>query len=117
MGKWFGSPVLVLETVGRRTGKRRRTPVTYSPIGDGYVVVAINAGSRRVPAWWLNLRAAGKGTAWIRGERFDVRAREAHGEEAERLWQSYVEQAPVLEDFRDYAAREIPVVVLEREHQ
>lgn len=114
MGRWFGSPVLVLETVGRRSAKRRRATMTYCPVDAGWVVVAINAGSSRTPAWWLNLSSAGEGTVTVRGERVRVRARKTHGAERERLWSRYVAQAPVLEEFRAYAGREIPVVVLER---
>ncbi len=114
MGRWFGSPVLVLETVGRRTSKRRRATMTYCPVDADWVVVPINAGSPRTPGWWLNLSSAGEATVFVRGERVTVRARETHGAERQRLWSRYVGQAPVLEEFRAYASRDIPVVVLER---
>jgi deazaflavin-dependent oxidoreductase (nitroreductase family) len=113
MGRWFGSPVLILEVVGRRSGKRRRTPMTYCLLEGTYVVVAINGGSSRVPAWWLNLRTSGEGTIAVRGARHQVAARESAGPERERLWRAYAKQAPALEDFRSFAGREIPVVVLE----
>jgi hypothetical protein len=61
--RWFGAAVLVLETVGRRTGKPRATPVVYLPDGENLVVVAANGGADGPPAWWLNLRAAGEGVA------------------------------------------------------
>ena len=114
MGKWFGSPVLVLETVGRRSRKRRQATMTYLRTGDGYVVIPINAGSERVPAWWLNLRESGRATIIVRDGRLEVQAREAEGEEADRLWRRYGEQAPAIEHFRLFAGRPIPVVVLER---
>ena len=113
MGRWFGSPVLVLETVGRKTGTRRRATMTYCSVDGGWVVTPINAGSARTPAWWLNLEAAGQGTVAIRGARVRVEAREPLGSERDRLWTRYVAQTPVLEEFRSYAGREIPVVVLE----
>jgi deazaflavin-dependent oxidoreductase (nitroreductase family) len=114
MGRWFGSPVLVLETVGRKTAKRRRTTITYCPVDGGYVVLPINAGSTRVPAWWLNLREAGEAIATVTGRgRICVRAREVSGSAGERLWARYAEQAPVIEQFREYAGRAIPVVLLE----
>ena len=52
-----GQPVLLLETVGRRTGRRRTTPVQYLADGEAFVVLASNAGAPRPPAWWLNLLA------------------------------------------------------------
>jgi F420H(2)-dependent quinone reductase len=43
--RWFGSPVLLLETIGRRTGRARSTALVYLPDGEDLVVVAANAGS------------------------------------------------------------------------
>jgi deazaflavin-dependent oxidoreductase (nitroreductase family) len=57
LGRMGGQPVLLLETAGRRTGRRRTTPVQYLADGDTFVVVASNAGAARPPAWYLNLRA------------------------------------------------------------
>lgn len=113
MRSWFGAPVLVLETVGRRTGRRRRTPVTYCSIGDAWGVVAINAGAERTPAWWLNLRDEPEAAILIRGRRIPVVARELEGEERHRLWRLYAQQTPVLDQFRTFTNRMIPVVLLE----
>ncbi len=51
--RWFGMPLLVLETVGRRTGEPRIATLAYLPDGEDLVVVASNAGAARAPAWWL----------------------------------------------------------------
>ena len=64
--RWFGAPVLVLRTVGRKSGQVRETPVLYARDGDSFVVMA-SAGGTRTPAWWLNLRAAGRGEAVLNG--------------------------------------------------
>jgi deazaflavin-dependent oxidoreductase (nitroreductase family) len=114
MGKWFGAPVLVIEATGRRSGRRRRTPVTFCEVGGAWIVVAINAGSDTTPAWWVNLRGAREATILLRGQRVPVSAREAHDQERERLWRAYAAQTPVIEEFRAYTDRTIPVVVLER---
>ena len=113
-GHWFGAPVMALETVGRRTGKRRSTAVLCIRDGDDFVVVPSNAGASRVPAWWLNLRAAGEGTAVVRGERIRVRPRVAQGEERDRLWKLFVGRYPQAEDYTRFTDRELPVVVLKR---
>lgn len=60
-GRWLGAPVLLLEVAGRRTGKLRETPVIYLMDRGVPVVMPANAGHRRPPAWWLNLRDAGTG--------------------------------------------------------
>ena len=54
-GSIRGVPVLLLTTKGRKSGKRRVTPLLYVADGDRIVVVASNGGSDRSPAWWLNI--------------------------------------------------------------
>ena len=72
--RWFaGAPVMVLETVGRRSGHKRATPVLYLRAGDALIVLAANAGADRTPAWWLNLRDAGSGEVLIGRRRVRVR--------------------------------------------
>ena len=56
IGRVGGQPVLLLETVGRRTSRRHTTPLQYLADGDTFVV-ASNAGAARPPDWYLNLRA------------------------------------------------------------
>jgi deazaflavin-dependent oxidoreductase (nitroreductase family) len=113
MPRWFGAPVMVLETVGRRSGKARATPILHMRDGDRLVVMAANAGHDRTPAWWLNLREAGEGVAVIAGDRRKVRPRIPQGDERERLWQGYKLMYPAAEEYLDYTEREIPLIVLE----
>ena len=113
MPRWFGAPVMVLETVGRKSGKPRATPVLHMRDGDRLVVMPANAGHDKTPAWWLNLREAGEGVAVIAGERRRVRPRIPDGEERERLWRDYKRMYPAAEEYLDYTDREIPLVVLE----
>jgi F420H(2)-dependent quinone reductase len=113
MGRWFGAPVLVIETAGRRSGRARRTPVTFCPFDGRWIVLAINGGSDWTPSWWLNVRDAPESRILVRGRWIAVRAREAQGAERECLWQRYAAQTPIIDEFRNYTARTIPVVVLE----
>jgi F420H(2)-dependent quinone reductase len=108
-----GQPVLALTTTGRRTGELRTTAVAYLRSGDGYAVGALNLGSDRDPAWAQNLRA--RPAAWIDvgGRRIAVRAREASGAEADRLWAGFVAQLPQVANTRRVAERHVPVFVLE----
>src|SRR5665213_7934 len=82
----FGSPLLVLRTVGRKSGQARESPLMFLEHGDGYVVVAANAASTRPPAWWLNLQADADCEALIGGGWRRLRGREATSTEAEGLW-------------------------------
>ncbi len=112
--RWFaGAPVMVLETVGRRTGGPRSNPVLYLRDGDALVVMASNAGADRTPAWWLNLREAGEGTAVLGRERQRVRPRLLEGSERQRIWERFVEMYPQAEDYTRFTEREFPLVALE----
>jgi len=113
IGRWFGAPVMVLETIGRRSGQRRATPVLYLEAGNDLVVLASNAGSDKPPAWWLNLRDAGEGTVVLGGRRREVRPRVAEGEERAELWRRFCAMYPSADDYRDFTEREFPLVVLE----
>lgn len=111
---WFaGAPVMLLETVGRRSGETRVTPVLYLARGDALVVVAANAGSARTPAWWLNLRDAGRGAVQIGAVRRSVRPRELHGAERDAAFSAFVEMYPQAAYYGRFTDRRFPVVALE----
>lgn len=108
-----GVETLLLETVGRRTGRTRATPLLFVRDGARYVVVASNAGDDRHPAWWLNLRAHPDATIQVGPERLRVRGREATGPEAGRLWSQLEAAWPDYAAYRRRTDRRIPVVVLD----
>jgi F420H(2)-dependent quinone reductase len=92
--RFRGMPLLVLETVGRRSGRPRRTPLLYVEDDGRYIVVASNGGANWEPAWLLNLRAAP--TAYIRIGRDDaqpVGATEVPAAERDALWTKLNENA------------------------
>jgi deazaflavin-dependent oxidoreductase (nitroreductase family) len=111
-----GQPVLVLEHVGAKSGQRRRTPLLYLRQGDDLVVIASAGGAARHPAWLHNLRAHPRVKLFLRGRTGTYVAREAEGEERERLWRRVVELYGGYERYKERAAqaagRQIPVVVL-----
>jgi deazaflavin-dependent oxidoreductase (nitroreductase family) len=111
--RWYGAPVLVLETVGRHSGEKRATPVIYLGDGETLVVLAANAGAHKTPAWWFNLEAAGEATAVVAGRRSTVRPRVVEGEERRRLWQAFVEMYPQAEEYTKLTDRQLPLVALE----
>ncbi len=111
-----GVPNLVLTTVGRRTGALRRTALFFGEDGGRYVLVASGSvASARLPQWYLNVAAHPEVHVQVRGEKFRARARTAAGPERERLWRLMTELAPVYHRYAAASAREIPVVVLERD--
>jgi deazaflavin-dependent oxidoreductase (nitroreductase family) len=85
--------LLRLKTVGRRTGTERAAIIGYVEDGANLVTLAMNGWDQKDPAWWLNLRALPDAAVEVKGGATRaVHAREAIGEERERLWtqlQSY----------------------------
>ena len=104
--------ILLLTVPGRKTGKRRTTPLLYGRAGDDLVVVASVGGAPSHPAWYLNLRER-EADVQIGGEHCRVRARDAEGEERSRLWAQMVGLWPAYEAYQRKTTRQIPVVVLE----
>jgi F420H(2)-dependent quinone reductase len=106
-------PILVLTTVGRNSGERRSTPVGYLRHGEGFAVLASNAGSDRSPAWWLNLQADPNAQILVDGTRSSVKARRADAAEDAALWTQFASLNPGFDEYRNLTERQIPVVVLE----
>ena len=112
LGRVGGQPVLLLETIGRRTGRRRTTPMQYLADGDTFLVVASNAGAARPPAWYLNLRANPHARAEVGPRTVDVRAHESTGQERADLWQQLTDANRYLEPAARKAERELPIIAL-----
>lgn len=112
-GRAYGVPVVLIESVGRKTGKRRTHPLLCLPDGERLVIIASKGGTDRHPAWYHNLMARPETVAWWKGEKRRVRAREASGEERDRLWRMMAEAYPDYENYQRRTERQIPVVVLE----
>jgi deazaflavin-dependent oxidoreductase (nitroreductase family) len=107
-------PTLLLEHLGRRSGKQFETPLLYLSDGPNFVVVASQGGLPKNPQWLANLAAHPNTRISLKGQRNrPVRARVATPEERAALWPRLVD---LYADFAKYARwtdREIPVVVLE----
>jgi deazaflavin-dependent oxidoreductase (nitroreductase family) len=105
--------MLLLITVGRKSGQLRRTPLLYIVDAGRCIVVASNAGDPRDPAWWLNLQAKPSAQAQIGRERVEVTWRKADAAESDELWPKLTESYPFYPRYRERAGREIPIVILE----
>ena len=105
--------MLLLETLGRRSGQRRVTPLLYVADGERFVVVASNAGDDRNPAWLLNLRKHPAAEIQVGKRRIPVQSREATEAESERLWPLLQSSYTYYRDYRTRTQRHIPIVILE----
>jgi F420H(2)-dependent quinone reductase len=109
----MGSPVLVIETVGRKSGELRKAPIIYMPDGENIIIVAANGGNHRPPSWWLNLSETGEADVVIGAQRRRVRARVTAGIERAELWKRFAKGYPGLDAYDTYTKRELPLIVLE----
>jgi F420H(2)-dependent quinone reductase len=105
------TPILLLTTTGRRSGRPRTVPVMYVP-GEEPVLVASDGGSPTHPAWYLNLSSDPRASVETEGQRAEVVARTVSGKEREPLWRRAVEIYPAYADYQRRTERELPVVVL-----
>ena len=111
-GRMQDLPVLILHTVGRKSGKARQSPLLYIQDGEDYVVVGSRGGSDAPPAWWLNLQATPEAVVEIKGSKRPVSARRATSEEKAGYWPRITAGYPFYDDYQARTDREIPVIVL-----
>ncbi len=110
----FKARICILHHVGRKSGKKRVSPLIYLPDGDNVVVVASKGGVDKHPAWFHNVMAMDTTEVELPGGgRRTVRPRMAAGEERARLWPALVGIYKPYADYATYTTRQIPVVVLE----
>lgn len=107
-----GAPVLVLETIGRKSGKLRSVPLLFVEDGGDWIVMASNGGDAQHPAWFTNLEAEPRATVITAAGRRAVAATVTDGEERERLFGRLAAIYRGFESYRDRTTREIPVVRL-----
>lgn len=108
-----GRPMLLLRTVGRKTGEPRTSALLYVPDGDDRVVIASKGGAPNHPGWYHNLVAQPDVEIQVGRERIPVRARVAEGDERTRLWAKADEvNKGQYAAYQSRTERTIPVVVL-----
>ncbi len=112
--KMHGQPLLLLTTVGARTGQPRTSMVSQFPESNGStLIVASFGGAAKHPAWYFNL-AKHPDQVFIErnGRRIRVQAISLSGEERAAAWQQIVRMAPGFAEYQRKTDREIPVVRL-----
>jgi len=115
-GPFEGVPILLLHHTGARTATERVNPLAYQPLGDDFAVFASKGGSPTNPDWYHNVRAHPKVKVEVGRDRFDAVAREAEGDERERIWSVQKERVAAFAGYEEKTKgeREIPVIILER---
>jgi deazaflavin-dependent oxidoreductase (nitroreductase family) len=118
IGRILGCEMVLLTTTGRRSGRPRTVAlfafrVADTPVPGSWAVVGSRGGSKVIPAWYRNLEALPAATLQVRSRSTAVRAREAAGDEYERIFEQAARGYPGYRLYRAESPVHIPIVVLE----
>jgi len=111
-GKMGQVPVLLLTTVGRKSGKQRTLPLVYIMDGPAFVITASAGGADKNPGWFFNIRSNPQATIQVKDKHIKVTAEVAEPEKKSELWSRLVEVAPNFAGYQKRTSREIPMVIL-----
>ena len=109
----WGVPLLLLTTIGRKTGLPRTLPLLFIEEGDNIIVVGSRGGLPTEPLWYKNLVANPQCEVQIKRRKLKVKARTASPAERDALWPKLVAHYPNFASYATWTERVIPVVILE----
>jgi len=104
--------LLLLTTVGSKTGRPHTAPMMFVRDGDRVLVIASNMGAPKEPDWCANLSANNQVTVEIGEEIYSAQADPLTGDDYDRSWATIKEHYPFFADHEKTAGRRIPVVAL-----
>ncbi|WP_406431727.1 nitroreductase family deazaflavin-dependent oxidoreductase [Streptomyces sp. NBC_00631] len=108
-----GLPVIVLTTLGVKSGKIRKTPLMRVEHDGAYAVVASQGGAPKHPVWYFNIKSHPVVELQDGPVKQDMTAREVTGAEKAEWWERAVAAYPPYAEYQEKTSREIPVFVLE----
>ena len=114
-GPFAGKTLMLLHTVGARSGRERVNPVAYVLDGDRFVIVASKGGAPTNPGWYHNILARPHVTVEVGVDQFPVVASVAPEPERNRLYDKMIAMMPIFAEYRSRTSRVIPVIILRRE--
>ncbi len=104
-------PILIMWTIGNRSGKLRKVPLMKVEHEGEYAIVASKGGDPAHPAWYHNLVADPRIRIQDGPEPRDYELREIGGEERAEWWTRAVAAYPPYQEYQDKTNREIPVLI------
>jgi deazaflavin-dependent oxidoreductase (nitroreductase family) len=114
-GNFEGAPLVLMTTLGAKSGAERTTPVVYFKDGERIYVIASAGGSTKHPAWYHNLVANPELTVEVGPDKYRARAVSVTDDgERDRLFADAVSQMPGFGEYEKTANRRIPVLHLNR---
>lgn len=112
-GSLDGPPLLLLTTIGRKTGKSRTTPVAFIYKDEEYLIAASSAGSAQNPTWFSNLECNLEASIEVKGQQIKVKPVITFGDERHKLYELFKATYPSFVWVEGRTTREIPVVRLQ----
>lgn len=112
VGPLAGHPLLIMTSIGARTGESRRAILTFSRDGGDYVVAGTASGAPTDPDWLRNVAANPDVTIEAEGRTFEAKGSVAGAAERDRLWDHHVAALPHFAAYPDQTGRVIPMVRL-----
>lgn len=109
--------ILLLHTVGRRSGRHFITPISYFSMDGYYFLVGSNWGREQNADWYFNLMAQPRTNIEVRGREILVEARQAEGQEYDQLWKKAIQHYPPYQHYNEKTERRIPIIVLQPENK
>ena len=114
-GPFEGSPLLLLTTIGAKSGQQRINPLVYLPDGERMIIVASKGGAPTNPDWYYNIVAHPDVTVEVGTEKFPVHATVyMSGEERDQLYNRMAAKNPQFAEYQTKTTRKIPIIVLAR---
>jgi deazaflavin-dependent oxidoreductase (nitroreductase family) len=111
-GVWEGRPLLLLTTIGAKSGQRRTNPTMYLREGDRLFVFASRGGGPTNPDWYHNLLAHPDVTVEIGDQTYPAIAKPVTGAERDQIYARWAEQYPQFREYQEKTSRIIPVIEL-----
>lgn len=111
-GPFQNATLLLLTTIGAKSGQPRISPLAYLPDGERVFIFASKGGAPTNPDWYHNLLAHPEVTVEIGTERFAATAVVIEGEERDEIYAKQVQRAPAFGDYQRKTTRKIPVIEL-----
>jgi deazaflavin-dependent oxidoreductase (nitroreductase family) len=105
--------ILILHTVGRKSGMPRSIPIAYFFHEGKYLIVESNWGKDNHADWYFNLQKQPQASIEVKGKTVKVKASFAEGEEYTRLWEYVTKKHPPYLDYQKMTKRKIPIAVFE----
>ena len=112
-GQVQGLQVLLLTSVGRKTNRKRTTPLGYFMDGDRYIIIASNAGFDSHLAWFYNLNKNPRVQIEVGKQQLQVDAKIVDPEKRDVLWAKLVKLAPGYAGYERKTSRVIPLMALQ----